>query len=122
MEDYEIGDIVFVSDVDNPKVEGAKYHYFVIIDSDLSIVSADLFGFLVSSNKSKEKNNSKYKYNEPITKSKQNGLQVDSHVKCDTLYQFTKYQVVCKIGSVDVDDFLRFLKAYEEYQKETIIC
>ena len=120
MEEYEVGDIVFVSNVDNPKEEGAKYHYFVIIDSDLSIVSADFFGFLVSSNKNKNKNNSRYKYNEPLLKTNDNGLLVDSHVKCDTLYQFKKHHIVCKIGSVEVDDFLRFIEAYNDYLKQKV--
>lgn len=118
MQKYEVGDIVFVSDVENPKEEGANYHFFVIIDEDQRIVDANLFGFLVSSNNKKDKNNSNYKYNEPIKKSKTNGLKVDSHVKCDTLYSFSKWCIVSKIGTVDIEDFIRFVNAYNNYLKE----
>ncbi len=119
MQKYEVGDIVFVSDVNNPNEKGAKYHFFVIIDEDQSIVDANLFGFLVSSNSDKEKGKSNYKYNEPIKKSKKNGLIMDSHVKCDKLYSFSKWCIVSKIGTVDVEDFMRFLTAYEEYLEST---
>lgn len=119
MKKYNIGDIVFVSDVENPKNEGAKFHYFVIIDEDQSIIDVSLYGFLISSQINKNKNKSRYKYNELITKSKKNGLKTDGHVKCDTLYSFSKWNVIIKVGEVELEDFLRFISAYRNYLEET---
>ena len=120
MQTYEVGDIVLVSDIKEPKERANEvtYHPFIIIDEDHSVVSMDLYGFLISSNTDKNKDVSKYKYNEPIKKSKENNLSKNGHVKCDTLYTFDKNYIIMKIGSVSVEDFLRFLTAFETYQKE----
>ena len=47
--------------------------------------------------------------------SQENKLDVDSIVKCDQLFQIPKKAISFKLGSVDVEDMLRFLKAYEEF-------
>lgn len=118
MQEYEVGDIVLVSDIKEPKkkINEVRYHPFIIIDEDYSCVSVDFYGFLISSKTQKNNDISKYKYNEPIQKNKENNLSKNGHVKCDVLYKFDKNYIVMKIGTVSIEEFLRFLKAYEEYQ------
>lgn len=120
MQNFEIGDIVLVSDIEKPKEKKneVRYHPFIIVDKENNLVSMDFYGFLISSNKNKNKDKSDYKYNEPIFKNANNNLSKDGHVKCDVLYQFNKNYIVMKIGSVDIADFLRFLNAFEEYQEK----
>lgn len=118
MQEYEVGDIVLVSDIKEPKkkMDEVRYHPFIIIDEECSCVSTDFYGFLISSKIQKNKDKSKYRYNEPIEKNEENNLSKDGHVKCDVLYKFDKDYIIMKIGTVSVEEFLRFLKAYEEYQ------
>lgn len=81
---------------------------------------------LVSSRLEKSKENSKYKYNEPLYKNKKNGLKTDSIVKCDEVYSIPPDEVysippdniLFKIGTIDVNDYLRFIKSYSFYLKE----
>lgn len=112
---YEIGDIVWVAEFEDTNKKEIDHHFFVVVDDDGQIVPADYFGFVVSSNIKKSKENSKFKYNEMIMKSQENKLDVDSIVKCDQLFQIPKKAISFKLGSVDVEDMLRFLKAYEEF-------
>ena len=114
---YEIGDIVWVAEFEDKDKNLVNYHYFVVINDDGELIPADYFGFLISSNLSKSKENSKFKYNEPLKKNKKNNLAVDSIVKCDQLFQIPKKTISYKLGSVNVEDMLRFLEAYNNFLK-----
>lgn len=112
---YEIGDIVWVAEFEDTNKKLVDHHYFVVIDDDGKLIPAEYFGFVVSSNTKKSKENSKFKYNEPIKKNNNNNLTVDSIVKCDQLFQIPKKTISYKLGSVDVEDMIRFLKAYNDF-------
>ena len=114
---YEIGDIVWVAEFEDANKEIINHHYFVVIDDDGNLIPADYFGFVISSNTKKSKEHSIFKYNEPIKRSKTNRLKSDSIVKCDQLFTIPKKTINYRLGSVDVEDMLRFLKAYEEFLK-----
>ena len=75
----------------------------------------EYFGLIVSSHIEKSKSRSKYKYNEELYKNKLNHLSYDSIVKCDKIYQIPKENIRCKIGTINVDDYIRFMKAYKNY-------
>lgn len=91
---------------------------FVVIADDDKVLPLEYFGLIVSSHREKSKENSNLKYNEPLDKTTENALKKDSIVKCDQLYNFPKSNIQFKIGSVDVDDFLRFINAYKSYLEE----
>lgn len=113
---YKMGDIVWVSEA--VKVEennNVNNHLFVIIDDDGNVVPVDYFGFVVSSNLSKSKENSIYKHNEVIQKSNQNKLKTNSIVKCDQLFNIPSSNINNKIGQVDEDDLTRFLNSFEDF-------
>ena len=115
--DYKIGDIVWVAEFTNVENSLVNHHYFVVVSDDGELVPADYFGFVISSKTNKSKEVSKYKYNEPIKKDSTNNLDVDSIVKCDQLFNIPKDCIVYRIGSVCVDDMLRFLEAYKNFLK-----
>lgn len=73
---------------------------------------------LVSSHRDKCKDNSTYQYNEPLDKNEINGLNDNSIVKCDEMYSIPPQNIMFKIGSVDVDDYLRFIEAYNRILNE----
>ena len=112
---YEIGDIVWVAEFEDDNKKMVDHHYFVVVSDDGKLIPADYFGFVISSNLNKSKEKSKFKYNEPIKKNNSNNLTVDSIVKCDQLFQIPKKTISYKLGSVDVENMIRFLKAYEEF-------
>ncbi len=113
--DYEIGDIVFVSKYNYSNGSPGQNHLFVVIDVDKNeLVPVEYFGMLVSSHRDKCKDNFEYEYNEPLDKNSLNGLNDDSIVKCDEVYSIPPQNIMFKIGSVDVDDYLRFMKAYNK--------
>lgn len=116
MKKYDIGDIVFVSNYDYDNGEKGSNHLFVIIDEE-TLVAVEYFGLIVSSRIEKSKKTSLFKFNEILKKNDVNGLNKDSIVKCDQLYNFSEKNILFKIGHVDVDDFLRFMNAYEMYLK-----
>ena len=118
MKKYEIGDIVWVKELNDKNEERVNNHLFVVIDDDGKIVPMEYFGFVVSSNLSKSKTNSKFRYNEPISKNEKNKLNSDSIVKCDQLFNTPKYNINYKIGTVDTEDLMRFLQAYNNYLNE----
>ena len=111
---YEIGDIVFVSKYDYDGGAEGQNHLFVIIDDDSQLVPIEYFGMIVSSHREKGKDVSKYKYNEPLDKNASNNLDKDSIVKCDQIYNIPARNIQFKIGQVDIDDFNRFMDAYQE--------
>lgn len=117
--EYEIGDIVFVSKYSYSTGQLGQNHLFVVINVDKhELVPVEYFGMLVSSHRDKCRDNSIYIYNEPLDKSKTNGLKDDSIVKCDVMYSIPPKNIIFKIGSVDVDDYLRFIEAYNKVLKE----
>lgn len=115
---YEMGDIVFAQKFNYENGINGESHLFVIIDDEDNGVSIEYFGLIVSSHREKSKLNSNFEYNEPIDASLKNGLKKDSIVKCDQIYSIPHDNVAFKIGSVDVDDFLRFIQAFEKHLKE----
>ena len=117
-EKYEIGDIVFVSKYSYDTGEMGTSHLFVIIEDDNQLVPAEYFGMIASSHIEKSKEVSEFKYNEPLKKTPKNGLRDDSITKCDVVYRIPKENIQFKIGSVEVDDYLRFMDSYKTYLKE----
>ena len=118
---YEIGDIIWVAKFEDNEQNLVDHHFFVVVTDDEELIPAEYFGFVISSNLSKSKENSRYKYNEPIKKNKNNKLLVDSIVKCDKLYKIPKETINYKLGSVDVEDMLRFLEAYNDFLRNKYI-
>lgn len=115
---YEIGDIIWVAEFESEDDSLVDHHYYVVVNDDGKVVPADYFGFVISSNTKKSKENSKFKFNEPLNRDKKNKLHYDSIVKCDKLYTIPKKTVSYKLGSVNVEDMLRFLEAYKEFLSE----
>lgn len=115
MAKYEIGDIVFVSKYNYEGGKEGQNHLFVIIDDDNQLVPIEYFGMIVSSHIEKSKGGSKYKYNEIINKDNKNNLNKDSIVKCDQIYSIPSRNIQFKIGQVDIDDYRRFMEAYNEF-------
>lgn len=118
-EKYDIGDIVYVSEYNYTENKTGDSHLFVIIGDDNQFIPLEYFGLIVSSHREKSKENSEYKYNEPLNKDAINNLKSDSIVKCGKLYQIFKSNVQFKIGTVDVDDFFRFINAYDDFIQAT---
>lgn len=117
---YDIGDIVFVSKYNYQNKNSGNNHLFVIISDDNLLVSAEYFGMIVSSHIEKSKTVSKFEHNEPLNKNISNGLKKDSIVKCDEIFTIPEKNIQFKIGTVDVDDYIRFIKNYETYLSESI--
>ncbi len=115
---YEVGDIVFVSKYKYENGKDGQNHLFVIIDEEEKLVPAEYFGMIVSSRIEKSKENSNFKFNEPLKKNNQNNLNTDSIVKCDQIYQIPFENIQFKIGQVDIDDYIRFMDAYNSALKE----
>lgn len=112
---FEIGDIVFVSKYDYDNGRKGENHLFVLIDDDNQLVPIEYFGLIVSSHREKSKDNSNFKFNEPIDKNENNRLNKDSIVKCDQIYSIPTKNIQFKIGQVDIDDYMRFMEAYNEF-------
>ena len=92
--DYEIGDIVYVSKYTYANGDEGQGHLFVVINVDKNeLVPVEYFGMLVSSHRDKSKENSKFKYNEPLDKNTTNCLNNDSIVKCDELIKIPSVKV-----------------------------
>lgn len=94
--------------------EKGKNHLFVIIDDDDNLVPIEYFGMIVSSRTEK----SKFKYNESLNRNSKNNLKVDSIIKCDNVYKIPQKNIQCKIGQVDVDDYMRFMVVYNRALQE----
>ena len=116
---YNIGDIVFVGEYNYSNESLGENNLFVIIDDDNKVVPLDYFGLIVSSHIEKSKKKNKYIYNEPLLKSDVNNLLLDSIVKCDDLFTLPSKNIKYKIGTVEIDDFLRFITAYNNKIKST---
>lgn len=112
---YDIGDIVFVNEYEYSESKIGDNHLFVIIGDDAEAVPLEYFGLIISSRLEKSKENSEFKFNEPLYKNVTNNLKYDSIVKCDSLFKIPKSNILFKIGTVDIDDFLRFINTYNDY-------
>lgn len=116
---YQIGDIVFAAEaISREENQDVKNHLYVIVDDDGNVVPADYFGFVLSSRIDKSKENSHYKYNEPINNTSTNNLQTKSIVKCDKLFSIPANNINMKIGTVTTDEMTRFLDAFEDFSNK----
>lgn len=120
---YEVGDIVFVSKYSYDEGKNGQNHLFVIIDiDDEQLIPIEYFGLIISSHieKSKE-NNPFFKFNEKLNKNDKNNLNKDSIVKCDQIYKIPQKNILFKIGQVDIDDYMKFMEAYEEFLSSSLV-
>ncbi len=108
---YNIGDIVFVEKFSYSDGSDGYNHLFVIIaKDDKSIINniavpIENVGMLISSQLEKLK----YSSNKLLKKNEENGLDKDSIVKTDEVYNIINTQILFKVGSVD----LRIIEAYK---------
>jgi hypothetical protein len=113
----EIGDIVLVNSYTYRDGREGSYHNFVIaaIDEDeFTLVHLDYFGFIVSSQITKNNDiNKAFPYNEPIIPDELNRLPKFSHVKCDGLINVKPDNIIMKLGVVTAEQFDRFIELYE---------
>lgn len=113
-----VGDIVLVSNFKYQDGSDGSLHSFVVIDienDELNLMPFEFLCFLVSSNSTKES----YPYNVPIKKDSQNRLIVDSHVKCDFIYEgIKKDDILMIVGSVTQAQLDSFWDAYEAFLDE----
>lgn len=120
---YQMGDIVWASEAiskeENENKTNVKNHFFIIIDDDGKVVPIDYLGLVVSSRTDKSKENSPFKYNEPLY-ANECGLKNDGIVKCDQLMEIPASNISRKVGELDADVFSRFLDAFENYLKEEL--
>jgi len=114
----EIGDIVLVSNFKYPDGSDGSLHSFVVIaieNDELNLMPFEYLCFLISSKGSKEN----YPYNIPLKKDDINRLIVDSHVKCDFIYEgIRKDDILMVVGSVTPEQLDSFWDAYEAYIDE----
>lgn len=111
--EYEVGDIVFVSKYNYDNGNKGNNHLFVIINAEKNeVISVEYFGMIVSSHREKGNDVSNFAYNEPLDKNTTNGLRDDSIVKCDQIFSIPPKNIQFKIGQIDIDDYLRFMEAY----------
>lgn len=113
MKQFNIGDIVFVSDYEYKSGTNGQNHSFVIID-DRQAIDINYFGFLLSSKTTK----ATYPYNERLNKNNTNNLQKDSIVKCDDLIEISENNIKFKIGRVEQEDLDRFIDTYAKFLDE----
>ncbi len=115
---YQMGDIVFAAEATKKEDSSSiRSHFFVIIDDDGKVVPIDYLGLVISSRTEKSKENSPYKYNEPLYAS-ECGLKYDGIVKCDQLMSIPSSNISRKVGEIDEDVLNRFLNAFENYLEE----
>ena len=113
MKQFDVGDIVFVSNYEYKSGTNGKNHSFVIID-DGQAVDINYFGFLLSSKTAK----AAYPYNERLDKNDINNLRENSIVKCDDLIEISETNIKFKIGTVEQEDLERFIDTYSRYLEE----
>jgi len=114
----EVGDIVLVNNFKYPDGSNGSLHSFVVIsieNDELDLMPFEYLCFLISSKDTKEN----YPYNIPIKKDDINRLIVDSHVKCDFIYEgIRKDDILMVVGSVTPEQLDTFWDAYEAYLDE----
>lgn len=113
MKQFDVGDIVFVSNYEYKSGTNGQNHSFVIID-DGQAVDINYFGFLLSSKTAK----ATYPYNERLDKNDTNNLRENSIVKCDDLIEISETNIKFKIGTVEQEDLERFIDTYSRYLEE----
>ena len=113
MKQFNIGDIVFVSNYEYKSGVNGQNHSFVIID-DGQAIDINYFGFLLSSKTAK----ATYPYNERLDRDNTNNLRENSIVKCDDLIEISENEIRFKIGRVEQDDLERFIETYSKYLEE----
>jgi hypothetical protein len=120
----ELGDIVLVNNYQYTDGREGSYHNFVIaeIDEDeFTLVHLDYFGFIVSSQISKNSDiNKAFPYNEPISSDDINRLPKSSHVKCDELINVKPNNIIMKLGTVTVEQYAKFMQLYAQYLREKL--
>ncbi len=111
---YKVGDIVYVSDYVYKDGSKGGNHLFIIIDEENYAVPITYFGMLLSLKLEKVK----YKKNILLKRDKQNGLDRDSIVKADTLYEIDNNNIEFCIGKVKEGLVEKFIKCYkgEKYE------
>ncbi len=107
---YNIGDIVFVTKYLYSNGTQGENHLFVIIDQNNMAVPIENFGMLISSKTYKEK----YYSNKLLKRDRENGLHKDSIVKTDAIYKILDEQILFKIGKVDINKVEEYKKAFLE--------
>ena len=111
----EIGDIVLVNNFKYQDGCDGSLHSFVVIDIEndaLNLMPLEYLCFLISSKTSKEN----YPFNIPIRRDNINRLIVDSHVKCDFIYEgIRKDDILMIVGSVTPVQLNSFWDAYEAF-------
>jgi len=114
----EIGDIVLVSNFKYPDGSDGSLHSFVVIaieNDELDLMPFEYLCFLISSNSSKES----YPYNVPLKKDAINRLKVDSHVKCDFIYEgIRRDDILMIVGAVTPEQLDSFWDSYKAYLEE----
>lgn len=105
---YDIGDIVFVSEYKYSDGKIGQNHFFVIIDQDNTAVPIENFGMLISSNLSKLK----FDTNKLLEKDNKNNLHKDSIVKTDVIYKILNEQILFKIDKVDIEKIEEYKKSF----------
>ena len=111
---YDIGDIVFVKKFTYEDGTPGERHLFVIVDKENYAVPMTYFAFLISSRLEKLK----YKDNVFMKKTKFNGLDRDSIVKTDSVYEFENESIEFKIGRVEDGLVEKFMKYYMDGGKD----
>jgi hypothetical protein len=114
----DIGDIVLVNNFSYPDGTKGTLHSFVvmnIIQDKLTLVTLEYLCFIISSQISKNNDvNSNYPYNEPIPANEETGLQQNSHVKCDYMFENIKENdIIMRVGIVTDEQFEKFMKLYK---------
>lgn len=106
--EYNIGDIVYVKNYVYKDGTERFNHLFVIIDKESYAVPVDYFCMFLSSKVEKVK----YKENILLKRDNINGLQKDSIVKTDAVYEFENDDIEMCIGKVNQDLVNKFIKYY----------
>ena len=119
MSDYNVGDIVLVSNFRYQDGSQGSLHNFVIMDTNMDefeINTLDYLCFLVSSNMTKSNSvNPNYPFNEPIMPTPENGLLKPSHVKCDVLYEeVAEEDIIMKVGTVMPAQYKKFVQLFQQ--------
>lgn len=104
--EYDVGDIVFVTEYTYSNGNKGKKHLFVIIEKDNYAVPIEYFAMLISSHLEKLK----FPNNILILKDELNNLNRDSIVKTDVIYQIKSEDIRFKVGKVEKEVVKEYMK------------
>lgn len=116
---YNVGDIVFVEKFTYSDGAQGNNHLFVIIAKDSKsiiknfAVPIENISMLISSQLEKLK----YSSNKLLRRDKNNGLNKDSIVKTDEVYNILNTQILFKVGSVEINTIEEYKLEYYKSQK-----